>query len=224
MLIQKRLLEQLINMASDSAEYLNEKWITVKPHGADSKGTHVLVKDGETNKEAVDRKFDSKAKEKKEVNKPDNSKHIEKAVSQLKDIMSKEQISEFKGYLSEFDDLSKVNLDNLKEQFEKAGGAEKALSTLKSSVEWKKNYKAQTDNKNKFYDFIEKNDFKDERIYKISSFIDEKGLKPFNEIEKDLTFANKLGFKYISDKFSDKSLSEDAKIKNGYDILKSKMK
>ena len=219
MLINKKLLEQLISLASDSAEYLNEKWITVHPHGSDSKGTHVLVKDGETSKQAVDRKFGAD-----KTDKPDNSKHIEKAISQLKDVMSKEQLSEFKGYLAEFDDLSKVNLDNLKEQFEKAGGAEKALSALKSSVEWKKNYKAQTDNKNKFYDFIEKNDFKDERIYKISSFIDEKGLKLFNEIEKDLTFANKLGFKYISDKFSDKSLSDDAKIKNGYDILKSKMK
>ena len=59
MLIQKRLLEQLINMASDSAEYMNssEHWITVKPHGAESKGTHVLVKDGESNKDAVERKF-----------------------------------------------------------------------------------------------------------------------------------------------------------------------
>lgn len=66
MLIQKRLLEQLIELASDSAEYLNEKWITVKPHGEDSKGTHVLVKDGETSKEAVERKFSGKAKEKNE--------------------------------------------------------------------------------------------------------------------------------------------------------------
>lgn len=57
MLIQKQLLEKLIELASDSAEYLNEKWITVHPHGADSKGTHLLVKDGESNKEAVERKF-----------------------------------------------------------------------------------------------------------------------------------------------------------------------
>lgn len=65
MLIQKRLLEQLINMASDSAEYLNsgEHWITVHPHGKDSKGQPLLVKDGETSKEAVDRKFgDGKTK------------------------------------------------------------------------------------------------------------------------------------------------------------------
>lgn len=65
MLIQKQLLEKLIELASDSAEYLNEKWITVHPHGSDSKGTHVKVEDGESNKEAVERKFDSKIKEKK---------------------------------------------------------------------------------------------------------------------------------------------------------------
>lgn len=64
MLIQKQLLEKLIELASDSAEYLNEKWITVHPHGSDSKGTHVKVEDGETNKEAIDRKFgDGKAKD-----------------------------------------------------------------------------------------------------------------------------------------------------------------
>ena len=45
MLIRKDLLNKLIELASDSAEYLNsgEHWITVKPHGAESKGTHVLV-------------------------------------------------------------------------------------------------------------------------------------------------------------------------------------
>lgn len=67
MLIQKKLLEQLISLASDSAEYLNEKWITVHPHGKDSKGQPLLVKDGETNKEAVERKFGSKSKKKEEA-------------------------------------------------------------------------------------------------------------------------------------------------------------
>jgi len=67
MLINKKLLEQLISLASDSAEYLNsgERWITVKPHGDDSKGVHVKVEDGETSKQAVERKF-SKSDDKKE--------------------------------------------------------------------------------------------------------------------------------------------------------------
>ena len=33
-----------------------DQWITLKPNGEDSKGTHILVKDGETKKEAIDRK------------------------------------------------------------------------------------------------------------------------------------------------------------------------
>ena len=65
MLIQKQLLEKLIELASDSAEYLNEKWITAHPHGKDRKGTHILVEDGETSQEAVERKFgDAKSKTK----------------------------------------------------------------------------------------------------------------------------------------------------------------
>ena len=66
MLVRKDLFNQLLELAGVSVEYLNEKWITVKPHGADSKGVHVKVEDGETSKEAVERKFDSKTKDKKE--------------------------------------------------------------------------------------------------------------------------------------------------------------
>ena len=73
MLIQKQLLEKLIELASDSAEYLNsgERWITVKPHGDDSKGVHVKVEDRETSKEAVKRKF-SKSDDKKEDINPED--------------------------------------------------------------------------------------------------------------------------------------------------------
>ena len=74
--------------------------------------------------------------------------------------------------------------------------------------------------------------YKEDKIEYINKFKEEHNnnepteddLKPFNDIKEELSFANKLGFKYISDKFSDKNLSEDAKIKNGYDILKSKIK
>jgi hypothetical protein len=56
MLIQKKLLEQLISLASDSVEYLNDKWITIHPKGHE-KGQPLLIKDGETPKQAIDRKF-----------------------------------------------------------------------------------------------------------------------------------------------------------------------
>lgn len=38
----------------------NGRWITVHPNGEDSKGTHLFIKDGETAKEAIDRKFGKK--------------------------------------------------------------------------------------------------------------------------------------------------------------------
>lgn len=84
MLIQKKLLEQLISLASDSAEYLNsgEHWITVHPHGKDSKGQPLLVKDGETSKQAVERKFGNGDNNKKEETNPiaDRQKRIEKLI------------------------------------------------------------------------------------------------------------------------------------------------
>ena len=78
MLIRKDLLNKLIELASDSAEYLNQRWITVKPHGAESKGTHVLVKDGESNKDAIDRKFGNGELTKSQIEKKIEDVYAEK--------------------------------------------------------------------------------------------------------------------------------------------------
>lgn len=41
---------------------INDRWITVHPHGKDEKGQPLLVKDGETNKEAIERTYGTKDK------------------------------------------------------------------------------------------------------------------------------------------------------------------
>jgi hypothetical protein len=56
MLVCKDLLEQLMNMAVNGIEYQNDKWITIHPKGHE-KGQPLLIKDGETPKQAIDRKF-----------------------------------------------------------------------------------------------------------------------------------------------------------------------
>ncbi len=38
-------------------EVFNDKWITIKPNGEENKGRHLLVKDGETPREAVERTY-----------------------------------------------------------------------------------------------------------------------------------------------------------------------
>ena len=194
----------------------NGEWITVKPHGENGKGTHIFVEEGETAKEAIEKKFGG-------LNKDKNYQYVEKAISQVEDLMSKKELSKFKELLSKYGDLSKVNLDNLKEQVESIG-VSKALSNLEDSIEWESNYAKRQAKRDKFYDFIEKSGFKDYRISELSSLIDEE-IKPFEDIKDDLNFRKKLGLKYISDKFSKKTnLSEDSKIKEGYNILVEKMK
>lgn len=43
----------------------NDKWITIHPNGEDGKGRHLLLKDGETPKEAIDRTYGDKKESKK---------------------------------------------------------------------------------------------------------------------------------------------------------------
>lgn len=76
MLIHKELFNQLLNLAVEGIEYQNERWITVKPHGDDSKGVHLKVEDGESNKQAIDRKFEEKEKSKNDNANIDNGKVI----------------------------------------------------------------------------------------------------------------------------------------------------
>lgn len=44
----------------NSIEYENDKWITIKPNGEENKGRPLLLKDGETPKEAIDRAYGGK--------------------------------------------------------------------------------------------------------------------------------------------------------------------
>lgn len=68
--VRKDIIENLLKI---SKEYLNDKWITIKPHGEDSDDYRRLkLEDGETPKEAIDRvykKKDSKNEEKKDFSK-----------------------------------------------------------------------------------------------------------------------------------------------------------
>lgn len=51
----------------------NGKWITIKPNGEDNKGRHLLLKDGETPKEAIERTYGKDKKENKQADKQDQS-------------------------------------------------------------------------------------------------------------------------------------------------------
>ena len=56
----------VINSKGDDMQADNDRWITVHPGGdEDAKGVHVKVKEGETNKEACERKFGEDKKEDK---------------------------------------------------------------------------------------------------------------------------------------------------------------
>ena len=84
MLVRRDLFNQLLELAGISVEYMNDRWITVHPQGHE-KGQPLLVKDGESNKEAIDRKF-SKSDDKKEVKEHKYSKLFHGTNVDLKDV------------------------------------------------------------------------------------------------------------------------------------------
>lgn len=48
-----------------------DKWITIKPNGEENKGKHLLLKDGETPQEAIERTYKQKEKSSDEISKPE---------------------------------------------------------------------------------------------------------------------------------------------------------
>ena len=102
-----------------------DHWITVHPHGKDEKGQPLLVKDGETNKDAIDRKY---GKEKKLAIK-NNDKKIKQLKEKLKELESKPytDISEWKKQVIESRAIKKEigNLEAIDKAKEKGGYTEK---------------------------------------------------------------------------------------------------
>jgi hypothetical protein len=126
MQIRKNLLDNLLELA-----YLNasggEHWITVKPHGDESKGTHLLVKEGESNKEAVQRKF----------GKSDNVKNIidklqQKYSKKIKEIKETDK----KGYSAYFssDNIFHINPDFIKKPSKVTETNEQWVKGLKNEL------------------------------------------------------------------------------------------
>lgn len=87
MLVRRELFNQLLALAVEGIEYQNERWITVKPHGDHSKGVHLKVEDGESNKQAIYRKFGGKGEKKEELTKSQIEKKIEDIYADNKKII-----------------------------------------------------------------------------------------------------------------------------------------
>lgn len=76
----------------------NDKWITIKPNGEENKGKHLLLKDGESPKEAIDRVY--KKEDKKESDTKDGGESIldtiERRNRQAKELKEKGVLKDIK--------------------------------------------------------------------------------------------------------------------------------
>ena len=65
------------NIVFNSKVENEDKWITIKPNGEDAKGKHLLLKDGETPKEAIERTYKKNENQEEKNNDFDIKKHLE---------------------------------------------------------------------------------------------------------------------------------------------------
>lgn len=208
---------------NSKTEILNDKWITIKPNGEDSKGKHLLLKDGETPKEAIERVYKKEDKQ---------TETYKKITDEYKEYFNEEQLKEFNKELTRFDKykgLENVDWKTSKEQFLKMK-PEDALRTLKDTNDLQERWDKEDKLKAKFDNYIKKLDIKDSRLSELRRFIGsfEKyftdKIPSFDEFRDDprYNFSTDLALKYLADDkgfehFDNISDRERAKVKSGYD-------
>ena len=110
-----------------------DRWITVHPHGKDEKGQPLLVKDGETNKDAIDRKFgDNKKSYKNEIVKLQNKREeLKKEFANADFTRKKEILEENDNILKQLWDLrTKETTAKREKLLKQAGNYKKTLEKI----------------------------------------------------------------------------------------------
>lgn len=150
-----------------------DKWITIKPNGEDGKGRPLLVKDGETVKEAVERKIaEWDAKKEEEKNEP---KQLGlRGFSKLKKELEKDEKELEKKNTKEKNTIRK-KINDLREAYDLVG------KEYKNTKEWSK----QKDYRDYMADLADRMD-KAEREARQKYNLDDDSLEDFlNEVQKE---------------------------------------
>lgn len=135
-------VDTLINMFEC---YLNDKWITIHPHGEDSEDyRRIKLEDGETPKEAIERIY--KKEDKKKLSE-DNKKEIEKLRHKI-DLVGKDTVLG-KKYQAKIEELQGENKSEIKEE----------QTTKKKQIlfaEFQEASNKEKEAKNKYFELVEK--------------------------------------------------------------------
>lgn len=105
---------------NSKTEIVNDKWITIHPNGEDEKGRHLLLKDGETPKEAIDRVYKKEDKNEdfeKETKSTKKDEDRHQKVRDLEDKAYKEFKKTYDDYI--YGDVKISDFGKAKEQFNK---------------------------------------------------------------------------------------------------------
>ena len=189
------------NIVLNSKSVDNDKWITIKPNGEDAKGRHLLLKDGETPKEAIERQYGDFEKQSKSTKK-DEDRH--QKILDLEDKAYKEFKTIYDNYIDKdgiagWGSIPVSRFDKAKEQFNKK--YKDAFEKLKS------------DRFVSFEDFAKRENNSDKKeqtfnklIEEYKDYFNDKQLKEFKEELK--TFDKYKGLENIDLETSKKSFSE----------------
>ena len=214
-----------------NAKRLNEQF-GEKPYSEWQKDVQTMLKKyGKTEEDwdnAIGAKKFIKQSDKEEKGEP--NKKIDTILKDYSEYFNKEQLEEFKQELEKFDKykgLDNIDIEGSKKSI-KDLKPEEALKRLKDSNNLWARFEKEDKLKKRFYDYVDKNDFKDQRVNELARFIggfEKLGLdKPitFEEMKNDPRYGFKieLALKYLADKKGFDNYSKDNeedRIKAGFD-------
>ena len=155
--------------------------------------------------------------------KPINEQHnntLKEVLDELSKTYNKDELIEIEKELNRVGGLERYSKENIIDQLTQRTPRETIQKLNEANNSADKLLRQEGLRKN-LYNYIENNNFADNRIYELTNLVDDTP-KSFDEIKDTLSFREKLGLKYIAGRNRDISnLSEEEILKNGYDDFKN---
>lgn len=147
-----------------------------------------------------------------------NNDILNEVLKELSNRYSKSELKEIEIELNRIGVLDRYSKENLIDQLTQKSPKE-TIERLKEVNNKSEEFLKASKLRDKFYEYVENNNFGDERIYELASLLSTTP-KDFEDIKNFLDFRKKLGLEYIAERnYETKNLTKEEIYKKGYEKL-----